>query len=197
MPTNEEKKARYADLGRRLAAAKARSAARKRLPLEEGEAQEEEQESKGNGQSKPAAPAPAPKKRPAKKKAGPADKLTKEQKSKQLTEAPKPTIDENLRAMLEERQNIDPNTGLSMFQVALVEKIKEAGELGVLDLCYMIWSKEEVIQARVNPIGGKPVDLTRIVRNAIRAPKSAGIIAHSENRGKYVFVEWRKAGRRK
>lgn len=194
MPTNEEKRAKYADLGRRLAAAKAR-AARKRGEL----LPEEEEPKKGNGQSAPAKAAskkekPAPKR---KVKKGPADKLSKEEKKPKLTKPPASTVDENLRAMLEERDNIDENTNLSMFQVALVEKIREHGELGVLDLSYMIWDRAEINQARVNPIGGKPVDLTRIVRNAIRTPKSAGIIAPSGNRGKYVFVEWKKAGRRK
>ncbi len=184
MPTKEEKRAVYADLGRRLAAAKARSVRKVGGLLPEEEAP-------GKGNSKKEKPAPK------KSKKGPADKLSKKEKKPKLTKPPASTVDENLRAMLDERDNIDENTNLSMFQVALVEKIREHGELGVLDLSYMIWDRAEIIQARSNPIGGKPVDLTRIVRNAIRTPKSAGIIAPSGSRGKYVFVEWKKAGHRK
>lgn len=186
MPTTEEKKVRYADLSRRLAALKAKSVARKRGELE-----------KSSGQTAAEATQAKKPKKPKKQKKEPTSKLTKEEKNPQITVPSEGVVDENLRAMLDERDNIDENTNLSMFQIALVEKIREHGELGVLDLSYMIWSKAEVVQARTNPIGDKPVDLTRIVRNAIRAPKRAGIIAPAGARGKYTFVEWKKAGPRK
>ena len=204
MPVHEEKKARYADLAKRLAASKARAAAR-RCGENEGanEGANEElplkgKNGKGNGAAAPAKPARRRTVIPqttAPKKVGP-KKLSKEQKKPKLTKETEVAVDPALRDMLDDTE-VDPNTGLSMFQVALVERIRDKGELGVLDLCSMIWTKAEIVQAKNNPIGGQSIDLTRIVRNAIRSPKAAGIIAPSGNRGKYVFIEWCKAGKRK
>jgi len=178
VPVHKEKKAKYANLGARLAASKARATARHQGVIEE----ESPKKEKSNGATAAA--------KPARRKATQTSKLTKEQKNPKLTREPDSSVDQCFRDTLGDNK-VDPNTGLSAFQIALVERIRDREEIGVLELCYLLWEKEELAQAKQN---GK--DLTRIVRNALRSPKAAGIIAHSSTRGNYVFVEWRVAGRR-
>lgn len=185
MTIQEEKTERYADLARRLAASKIRSEQRRQEKIFE------ESPEKGNGSA--ASAKPTKKAKPSKKLSGSTSKLTGGQKDPTLSSAssrsPEVVVDPKLITALHKGREIEPNKGLTVFQVALVDKIREKDELGILELCRMVWSRKEIAQARSQ---GK--DLTRIVRNAIRLPKTSGILK-STGRGKYVFVGWKNIKR--
>ena len=128
------------------------------------------------------------------------DKRVKEIKESKGTKVPKKTkrpkrtksvpeyapVREDLRSLLDAKGR-DPHTGLSPFQTELVQLIQEHETLGVLDICHMMWTEEE--------LKNSPTDLTRVVRNAIRVPKKLGFIGHAEKRGCYRFLGWDAANR--
>lgn len=78
--------------------------------------------------------------------------------------------------------------GLTKFQRAIVQLIKDFGPLHIKNILRMIWSDPEVRQfAAQTP---ESFDCMRVVRNAVRAPVKAGMITRVDNRGTYAFVKW-------